>query len=208
MATIFDHSLDQGPIAAPRDGLICTGGGATAGPNRLVHLLGTRGRGPRRKRSVVLTDSYEHHCNILPWRKAGAKVIEIRDAPKGGVDLVAPEAALRAHRGRHVVGAFSAASNITGIVKDVVQLTRLLKAYAAMSVWDRPGGAADVPISMKPGRGAAIGALVCSPHKFPGRPGASVVLILRKGDVESWPRSGSFSQSGAQAAEDIARLVA
>jgi selenocysteine lyase/cysteine desulfurase len=38
-----------------------------------------------------------------------------------------------------VIGAFSAASNVTGIVSDVASITCLLKAHGAISVWDYAG---------------------------------------------------------------------
>jgi len=159
--------------------VVFAGAGATAGLNRLVDLLGVRGA----RRAVVLIGPYEHHSNILPWRESGAEVIEIDEAPGGGPDLAALRAALIAHRGADVlVGAFSAASNVTGIVTDPDPVTRLLKVHGALSVWDYAGGGPYLPIDM--GRGdAAKDAVVLSPHKFPGGPGASGVMIVRKSAV-------------------------
>ena len=58
--------------------VIFAGSGATAGINRLVHLLGV---GPG---TTVILGPYEHHSNILPWRESGARVIELPEADCGG----------------------------------------------------------------------------------------------------------------------------
>lgn len=81
------------------------------------------------------------------------------------------------------VGSFSAASNVTGIVTDPDPVTRLLKAHAALAVWDYAGGGPYLPIDMRAGSDAEKDAVVLSPHKFIGGPGASGVLILRRDAV-------------------------
>lgn len=75
--------------------------------------------------------------------------------------------------------AFSAASNVTGIVTDVVAVTRMLKAADAVATWDYAGGAPYLPIDLCPALGALIDEVVLSPHKFVGGPQASGVLIVR-----------------------------
>jgi selenocysteine lyase/cysteine desulfurase len=96
---------------------------------------------------------------------------------------------------RVVVCAFSAASNVTGIVSDVAGITRRVKAAGAKIVWDYAGAGPYMPISMQPARGAEIDAIVISPHKFIGGPGASGILIVRKdavvADKPTWPGGGT-----------------
>ncbi len=174
--------------------VIFTGAGATAGLNRLPGLLGL----DRAKRAVVLHGPYEHHSNILPWRESGARVVEIPEGPAGGPDPDALERALRAHAGADlVVGSFSAVSNVTGIVTDTVQVTRILRRHGALAVWDYAAGAPYLPIDMGNGTDAAKDAVVLSAHKFPGGPGASGVLILRREAVRRarpvWPGGGSVA---------------
>ncbi|MFG6079148.1 aminotransferase class V-fold PLP-dependent enzyme [Paracoccus litorisediminis] len=158
--------------AGPEHAVIFTGSGATQGINRLVHLLGA---GPG---TTVLIGPYEHHSNILPWRESGARVVDIPEAVTGGPDLDALRAALAAAEGP-VIGAFSAASNVTGTLTDVAQVTALLKAAGARVVWDYAGGAPYLPIDM----GLGMDAVVASPHKFIGGPGASGVLVVRRDAV-------------------------
>ncbi len=174
--------------------VIFAGSGATAGLNRLVSLFGLNDA----PKAVVFIGPYEHHSNILPWRESAATVVEIPEAPDGGPDLAALEAALVDHADTDVkLGSFSAASNVTGVITDPRPATRLLKAHGALSVWDYAGGAPYLPIDMTPAPDCAIDAVVVSPHKFPGGPGASGVLIVRDGAVTrrapSWPGGGTVS---------------
>lgn len=177
--------------AAETDAVIFAGSGATAGLNRLVSLLGAN----EARRPVVLIGPYEHHSNILPWRESRAEVIEIPEGAAGGPDLAALEVALADHAGSDLlIGSFSAASNVTGIVTDPDPVTRLLKRHGALAVWDYAGGGPYLPIAM--GEGAVRkDAIVVSPHKFPGGPGASGVLVVRRDAVRrrcpSWPGGGT-----------------
>ena len=180
--------------AGPDHEVIFAGSGATAGLNRLVSLLGVN----EAARPVVFHGPYEHHSNILPWRESRAEVVEIPEAPGGGPDLAAPEAGLVSHAGADLkIGAFSAASNVTGIVTDPDPVSRLLKAHGAVSVWDYAGGGPYLPIDMRPGDDAEKDAVVVSPHKFPGGPGASGVLIVNRRAVHRdrpvWPGGGTVS---------------
>ncbi len=157
------------------------GSGATAGLNRLVHLLGVSAAAERGEQPLVVIGPYEHHSDILPWRESGAEVIEIDEAETGGPDLAELEVVLRkAGAGRLIVGAFSLMSNVTGIVTDDVAVTRVLKRYGALSVWDCAGSGPYLPVDMKAGTDAQKDAVVVSPHKFIGGPAASGVMIVRK----------------------------
>lgn len=179
--------------AGERDSVIFAGSGATAGLNRLVSLFGVN----EADRPVVFLGPYEHHSNILPWRESKAQIVEIPEAEAGGVDLEALEQALRDHADADLkIGAFSAASNVTGIVTDPDPVTRLLRAYGARAVWDYAGGGPYLPMTM--GQGATRkDAIVVSPHKFPGGPGASGVLVVNRDAVRrrcpSWPGGGTVS---------------
>ena len=158
---------------APTDAaVIFAGNGATAGLNKLAALLAPVSG----VRPLVLLGPYEHHSNILPWREGPYDVLEVREHALGGPDLDQLEDLLRRHSDRRVIGCFSAASNVTGILTDVQAVSHLLKHHGALSIWDYAGAAPYVPIDMA---GDAIDALVLSPHKFVGGPGASGILIAR-----------------------------
>lgn len=160
--------------------VIFSGSGSTAGINRLAKLLDIAESVAAGKRAVVLIGPYEHHSNILPWRESGAEIIEIAEGPDGGPDLGQLEAALSASQSADIlVGAFCAASNVTGILTDVDTVTRLLRRHGAISIWDYGAAAPYVTMNMKPGTDAEKDAIVFSPHKFPGGPGASGALIMK-----------------------------
>lgn len=166
--------------AGPGYSTIFAGSGSTAGLNRLVGLLDIAGITARGGCAVVVIGPYEHHSNILPWRESGAVVIEIPEAATGGPDLPALEAVLTDQVGADLlVGSFSAASNVTGILTDTDAVTRILRAHGAVAIWDYGAAAPYVPMSMQAGTDAAKDAIVFSPHKFPGGPGASGVLVVR-----------------------------
>ncbi|MEX0329344.1 MAG: aminotransferase class V-fold PLP-dependent enzyme [Ruegeria sp.] len=177
--------------ARGEDTVVFAGSGATAGLNRLVSLMGVQ----EADRPVVLIGPYEHHSNILPWRESKATVVEIPEGEEGGPDMHALEEALIAHAASDlVIGSFSAASNVTGVITDADPITRLLIAHGALSVWDYAGGGPYLPMDMGP-EDARKDAIVVSPHKFPGGPGASGVMIVNGAAVHrtcpSWPGGGT-----------------
>ncbi|WP_110601843.1 aminotransferase class V-fold PLP-dependent enzyme [Salinicola lusitanus] len=160
--------------------VVFSGSGATAGINRIVALLDIAARVRRGERVSVLVGPYEHHSNLLPWRESGAVLVEIPEGDAGGPDTVALERALDTVAGSDlIVGAFSAASNVTGIVSDVDDITRRLKRHGALAVWDYAGGGPYLAMDMAPAPDCRKDAIVFSPHKFVGGPGASGVMVVR-----------------------------
>lgn len=178
--------------ATEDDAVIFAGSGATAGLNRLVSLFGVHDA----DQPVVFIGPYEHHSNILPWRESKALIVEIPEAAGGGPDLQVLAQALELHAYSDLlIGSFSAASNVTGIITDPDPVTRLLKTHGALSVWDCAGAGPYLPIDMGAHSDARKDAVVVSPHKFPGGPGASGVLVVNKQAVRlsrpSWPGGGT-----------------
>lgn len=116
------------------DLVIFCGSGATAAVNKLVGILALRhpDRPPPAQQPVVFVGPYEHHSNELPWRESIADVVVIDEDTDGHIDLAQLEAGLRRHTGRPLlIGSFSAASNVTGILTDTDRVARLLHAYGA-----------------------------------------------------------------------------
>lgn len=181
--------------AGDEHAVIFSGSGATLGINRLVHLLGVSAAVAAGRKVRVVIGPYEHHSNILPWRESGAELVSVAESPLGGPDLAELDAALQAPAGTLVVCALSAASNVTGIVADVAAVTRRVKQTGAKMVWDYAGGAPYLDIRMSPAADALIDAIVFSPHKFIGGPGASGILIVRRDavvpDTPTFPGGGT-----------------
>ena len=117
--------------------VVFAGSGSTAGLNRIASLLDLSGTVARGGRAVVLVGPYEHHSNLLPWRESGAEVIEIAESAQGGPDMADLESRLIASAGADiVVGAFGAASNVTGISTDTDAAILLLRRHGAMAIWE------------------------------------------------------------------------
>ncbi len=178
--------------------VLFTGAGATAGINRIVNLLGLSQSVREGRRVVVLVGPYEHHSNLLPWRETGAIVVELSEAARGGPDLKELEQQLLKHQDADcVVGAFSAASNVTGIVTDADAVCRLMNHHGAVSVWDYACGAPYMPMSLNAGTDTAKDAIVYSSHKFPGGPGASGITVIRNAiatsKIPTWPGGGTVA---------------
>ncbi|MGX1366481.1 selenocysteine lyase/cysteine desulfurase [Streptomyces canus] len=168
------------------DLVVFCGSGATAAVNKLVGILELRrpGRPPADERPVVFVGPYEHHSNELPWRESVADVVVIDEDADGHIDPVRLEAALRRYAGRPLlIGSFSAASNVTGILTDTDRIAALLHAHGALSFWDYAAAAPYVPVRMAasaPGAGDHKDALFLSPHKFVGGPQTPGVLVVRR----------------------------
>jgi len=181
------------------DVVIFCGAGATGAINKLVEILNIRlpaeldarfglsERIPKSQRPVVFIGPYEHHSNEIPWRETIAEVVTIAEDRDGRIDLEHLAGALAEHDDRSLkIGSFSAASNVTGIVSDTLEITRLLHAHGALALWDFAAAAPYVRIEMNPGgKGgpdpdASKDAIFISPHKFIGGPGTPGILVVKK----------------------------
>ncbi|MCP4935835.1 MAG: aminotransferase class V-fold PLP-dependent enzyme [bacterium] len=174
--------------------VIFCGSGATGAINHLIDILNIRiptnldakyGLSksiPAGERPVVFIGPYEHHSNELPWRETIADVITINEDADGRIDLVHLEQQLRLHKDRELlIGSFSAASNVTGIISDMHGISCLLHAHNALSFWDYAAAAPYIAIDVTGEGGTpAMDALFMSPHKFVGGPGSPGVLVVHK----------------------------
>ncbi|MDK3018830.1 aminotransferase class V-fold PLP-dependent enzyme [Pseudodonghicola flavimaris] len=162
--------------------VIFTGAGATGAVDKLVRALAMMGLG---QGAVVFVGPYEHHSNDLPWRESGATVVRVPLNEGGSICLETLEGALDRHQGAALkIGAFSAASNVTGVLTDLRAIARLMHAHGGLCIADFAAAAPYVPIRLAetaPGAGDRIDAAVMSPHKYPGGPGASGVLVADRG---------------------------
>lgn len=158
--------------------VIFAGSGTTAAADKLMRALVMQGLDAK---SVVFVGPYEHHSNELPWRESGAQVVRIPLDDAGGICLAALERHLTQHADAPIkVGAFSAASNVTGVRSDLRAIARLLHGHGAWCVADYAAAAPYVPVRLAetaPGANDRIDAAFLSPHKYPGGPGSSGILI-------------------------------
>ncbi len=193
--------------------VIFAGSGSTGAIDRLINILGIRipadledryslsSHIPPEERPVVFVGPYEHHSNELPWRESIAEVVEIREDADGYIDLEDLDRRLHEYEGRPlIIGSFSAASNVTGIVSNTSAVSSILHRHGALSFWDFAAAAPYVAIEMR--SPATHGddykdAIFISPHKFIGGPGTPGVLVARreilKNRVPSVPGGGTVA---------------
>ncbi|KAJ3073902.1 hypothetical protein HDU98_000361 [Podochytrium sp. JEL0797] len=173
-------------------GCIFVGSGSTAAINRLAHLIGlpqkvsaaNLGQG-KSDTPVVFISSAEHHSNILVWREMGAKVISIpTNSVTGVIQMDVLETQLQRHASAAVlIGSFTAASNIVGILQPVHQLAKLMHKYNSLAFFDYACAGPYVSIEVSPASRPVdehLDAVMVSPHKFLGGPGTPGLLLVRK----------------------------
>ena len=204
-----ETTIKRAVNASADDALIPSGTGATAAIHKLQEILGIacppascarlweaaetalgaeartaleaaiRDQGP-----VVFIGPYEHHSNELTWRESFATVVRVDLAADGGINFDHLQSLLTdPHwQGRRRIGAFSAASNVTGLKTDVRRLARLLHSHDAILALDCAASAPYTAIDMHPEGDpeARIDAVYFSPHKFVGGPGSCGVLVFNK----------------------------
>ncbi len=198
------------------DVVLCGGSGATGAINKLIEILNLRIPGnldrdydlsgciPPEKRPVVFIGPYEHHSNELPWRESIADVVTIPENADGQIDQEHLQRELVNYGTRPlIIGSFSAASNVTGIVSDTNGISRLLHSHGALAFWDFAAAAPYVKIEMNPGKNPGLSpltykdAIFISPHKFIGGPGTPGVLVVKRklltNLVPSVPGGGTVS---------------
>ncbi len=198
------------------DVVIFCGSGATGAIHKLVEILNLsiprnldRDYGlsrciPLERRPVVFIGPYEHHSNELPWRESIADVVTIAEDSDGQIDRDHLRAELVRYRERPlIIGTFSAASSVTGIVSDTTRISRLLHEHGALAFWDFAAAAPYVKIEMNPepdDPSSSKDAVFLSPHKFIGGPGTPGVLVVKRrlltNLVPSEPGGGTVSYVG------------
>ena len=132
---------------------------------------------------VIFIGPYEHHSNELSWRESLAETVTIGLDETGALDLedLAQQLSDPRFEGRQKIGAFSAASNVTGVKTDIAGLARLLHAHNAVLCLDCAASAPYLQIDLSPSdRDAAPDAVYFSPHKMLGGPGACGILVIDK----------------------------
>ena len=172
----------------PDVAVIFAGSGSTGAIAKLVGILGLRipseledryrlsAQIPASERPVVFIGPFEHHSNELPWRESIADVVVCPQDSDGHVDLDFLEAELDRYADRPLlIGSFSAASNVTGILSDVAGISALLHRHGALAFWDYAAAAPYVGLSMD-----GLDAMFLSPHKLIGGPSTPGVLVVRR----------------------------
>jgi selenocysteine lyase/cysteine desulfurase len=176
--------------AGPDDLILTAGTGMTGVINKFQRILGLKApQGLRRfvdipevERPVVFITHLEHHSNQTSWYETIADVVVVPPDPAGMVDLDALEALLHEYRERTVkIGSFSACSNVTGVLTPYHAMARLMHRAGGVVFIDFAASGPYVAIDMHPAdEDERLDAVMWSPHKFLGGPGASGALIFNR----------------------------
>ncbi|XP_046611734.1 uncharacterized protein LOC124301087 isoform X1 [Neodiprion virginianus] len=168
--------------ASEQDAVLFTGHGTAGALRALLRHLDMN------KPTVVFVGPFEHHANLRPWRDHGVKIIRIAETKEGFLDLNDLDRQLAKERltGAQLVGCFSAASCITGVLADDVATTLLLHQHGAISIWDYTSAAPYVQMDMNPhlpGVGENTvhkDAIIFTGHKFIGGAQTPGVLVTKR----------------------------
>lgn len=200
------HEIIKKHCNAGKDDVIITAGsGMTSMICKLQRILGLRI--PEQLadyfelkddlRPVVFVTHMEHHSNQTTWLETIADVIVIDPDEDGLVNTDNFKDIIRSYRNRKLkIGAFTAASNVTGIEPPYFELAKIMHQNDGYCFVDFACAAPYVEINMHPDDPEEkLDAIFFSPHKFLGGPGTSGVLIfdsrLYKNKVPDMPGGGT-----------------
>lgn len=174
--------------AGDDDVIITAGSGMTSVVNKLQRILGLKGCGKLINKNclkdiekpVVFITHMEHHSNHTSWYETIADVVIVEPGANLLVDPGSLQRQLEKYRDRKFkIGAFTACSNVTGIMTPYHELARIMHEYDGVCFIDFAASAPYVDIDMHPDDPAEkLDAIYFSPHKFMGGPGSSGVLIF------------------------------
>lgn len=193
--------------AGPMDAILTCGTGMTGAVNKLQRLMGLKLPGQFRhrvplhdaERPVIFVSHMEHHSNQISWQETIGDVVMVPPDANGLVSPQNLELLLREFPHRPFkIGAFTACSNVTGIVTPIAELAATMHRYGGILIADFSASAPYVPIDMHPSDPLAkLDAVLFSPHKFLGGPGTKGVLVfdcrLVRNSVPDHPGGGTVT---------------
>ena len=129
---------------------------------------------------LVIVSPYEHHSNEVSLREGLCEVVRIPLSKSGEINFGRLDQLLKINSKREIIGSFSAASNVTGIISDYKKIYVMMKRYGATVAFDAA--------SLSPHDNLDadyFDALFLSPHKLLGGVGSCGLLAIRKELVKS-----------------------
>lgn len=175
--------------AGPDDVLVTLGSGMSAALLRFQDILGIR-KPTSDERPVVFITHMEHHSNQVSWLECNVDVVVVPASSDNLVSAANLRAELKKYSDRKIkIGAFSAGSNVTGIINPVHELAKAMHEFGGYCFADYAATAPYVEINMHPADPAeALDAICFSPHKFLGGPGSCGVLVFDKKFHDGTPK--------------------
>lgn len=182
--------IKQHVNAGKDDVIMFAGFGMTSVINKFQRLLGLHFPEqlkdkvviPEEEKPVVFITHMEHHSNHTSWLETICDVVIVGTDDKGLVSLERLEVLLWLYKERkYKIGAFTAASNVTGIETPYYKMAKLIHQFGGICLVDFAAAAPYVNINMHPeDPEEKLDGIFFSPHKFLGGPGTSGVMIFDK----------------------------
>lgn len=124
---------------------------------------------------LIMIGPYEHHSNDLSYRESIADTCRLKLNDVGELCLIDLEQQLINNADREIYVCVSAASNVTGILTDVENLSLICRKYNAYVCLDAATSSPymNIPHSF-------YDVMFLSPHKAIGGPGSVGLLVIRK----------------------------
>eukprot|EP00485_Elphidium_margaritaceum_P019838 CAMPEP_0202726112 /NCGR_PEP_ID=MMETSP1385-20130828/184446_1 /ASSEMBLY_ACC=CAM_ASM_000861 /TAXON_ID=933848 /ORGANISM="Elphidium margaritaceum" /LENGTH=598 /DNA_ID=CAMNT_0049392325 /DNA_START=712 /DNA_END=2508 /DNA_ORIENTATION=- len=176
-----------------QDAVVFCGSGVTGAIYKMANVLM---KSPQfsPQSTVVFISVYEHNSNIFIWKEMGIKVVVIpeeqENEAQGHIDQRELERQLQHYSSSSelkqqynlLIGSFSAASNVSGIVASIDAVTELLHKYGALSFWDFATAAPYLDINMTDAQNAmrSKDAVFIATHKFLSGPNSPGILCAKR----------------------------
>ena len=129
---------------------------------------------------LVIVSPYEHHSNEVSLREGLCEVVRIPLSKSGEINFGRLDQLLKINSKREIIGSFSAASNVTGIISDHKKIYVMMKRYGATVAFDAASFSSHDNLDAD-----YFDALFLSPHKLLGGVGSCGLLAIRKELVKS-----------------------
>ncbi len=187
----YAHKKIKEHVNADENDVIITAGfGMTAVINKLQRILGLKACAQmnggeclvKGEKPVIFITHMEHHSNQTSWIETYTDVVLLEPDEKNLVDPNILREEIAKYKDRKIkIGAFTACSNVTGVIPDYYELAKIIHENNVLVFIDLAGSAPYVDIDMHPEDPLKkLDAILFSPHKFLGGPGSSGVLIFDK----------------------------
>lgn len=170
-----------------------SGFGATAAIKKLQEILGlyippkTKERLKQKglkdiKKSMplVIVGPYEHHSNEISFRESLANVKRVKLKDNGLIDLKHLKRILKKNKKREIIGSFTIASNVTGIITCYKKVSKILRKYGAIVCFDAAASSSYMNIDCN-----YYDAMFVSPHKLLGGVGSCGILVVKKSLIDT-----------------------
>ena len=129
---------------------------------------------------LVIVSPYEHHSNEVSLREGLCEVVRIPLSKSGEINFGRLDQLLKINSKREIIGCFSAASNVTGIISDYKKIYVMMKRYGAIVAFDAASFSSHDNLDAD-----YFDALFLSPHKLLGGVGSCGLLAIKKELVKS-----------------------